>query len=124
MKLKKLGALALAGVLALGLLPTGALAAKNEKRNADEMDMPAIIQDTNAEGTVNVYHWWTAGGEKDAIESVVDGFSNTYPNVRAKSNAIPGGAGGAMVMKVRCSSRRARARKPSRPIPARRLSPT
>lgn len=101
MKLKKLGALALAGVLALSLLPMGALAAKNEKRNADEMDMPAIIQDANAEGTVNVYHWWTAGGEKDAIESVVDGFSNTYPNVRAKSNAIPGGAGGAMVMKVK-----------------------
>lgn len=69
--------------------------------DADQMDIPAIIEAKDAEGTVNVYHWWTAGGEKDAIESVVDGFSNTYPNIRAKSNAIPGGAGGAMVMKVK-----------------------
>ena len=101
MKLKKLGALALAGALALCLLPGGSLAAKREKRNADEMDIPAILQDNAAKGTANVYHWWTAGGEKDAIESVIDGFKNTYTAIKAKSNAIPGGAGGAMVMKVK-----------------------
>ena len=101
MTLRKLGAMVLAAVLAAGLLPAGALAARNEKMDADQMDIPAIIEAKDAEGTVNVYHWWTAGGEKDAIESVVDGFSNTYPNIRAKSNAIPGGAGGAMVMKVK-----------------------
>lgn len=92
MTLRKLGAMVLAAVLAAGLLPAGALAARNEKMDADQMDIPAIIEAKDAEGTVNVYHWWTAGGEKDAIESVVDGFSNTYPNIRAKSNAIPGGA--------------------------------
>ena len=101
MVLKRFGTMLLAALLVLSLLPAAALAARNEKRVAEEMDMPAIIESKDADGTVNVYHWWTAGGEKDAIESVVDGFSNIYPNIRAKSNAIPGGAGGAMVMKVK-----------------------
>lgn len=101
MKLKKLCALALAAALAVSAFPLSALAAKNEKKNADEMDIPAILEDTEEKGTVNVYHWWTAGGEKDAIESVVDGFKEVYGKIKAKSNAIPGGAGGAMVMKVK-----------------------
>ncbi len=101
MKLRRLAALALCGVMALSALPAGALAAKREKMNADDMDIPAILEDTQAGGTVNVYHWWTAGGEKDAIESVVDGFKDVYGKIKAKSNAIPGGAGGAMVMKVK-----------------------
>lgn len=73
----------------------------DKKKNADDLDFAAILEDKAATGTVNVYHWWTAGGEKDAIESVVDGFKNAYESVKAKSNAIPGGAGGAMVMKVK-----------------------
>ena len=93
MKLKRLAALALTGILAL--TSTSALAAKkNEKKDADTMDIPAILQATEEKGTVNVYHWWTAGGEKDAIESVVKGFGDSYSKVKAKSNAIPGGAGG------------------------------
>ena len=101
MKLKKLCALALAAALAISALPLSASAAKNPKKNADDMDIPAILQATDEKGTVNVYHWWTAGGEKNAIESVVDGFKNVYSKIKAKSNAIPGGAGGAMVMKVK-----------------------
>ena len=101
MKLRRLAALALCGVMALSALPAGALAARREKMNADDMDIPAILEDTQAGGTVNVYHWWTAGGEKDAIESVVDGFKDVYGKIKAKSNAIPGGAGGSMVMKVK-----------------------
>lgn len=100
MKFKKLCALALSAALMFSTLPT-ALAAKREKVDADTLDFPAIIEDTKTKGTASVYHWWTAGGEKDAIESVVDGFKGIYPKVKAKSNAIPGGAGGAMVMKVK-----------------------
>ncbi|MBR3017079.1 MAG: hypothetical protein IKH57_08380, partial [Clostridia bacterium] len=101
MNLKKLLILGLVAVLALSALPTGAMAAKKQKMNADDMDIPEILEDSKAKGTVNVYHWWTAGGEKDAIESVVDGFKDVYSKIKAKSNAIPGGAGGAMVMKVK-----------------------
>ena len=100
--MKKLIALVLAVLMAVSC--TGALAAKNPKINADDLNFEAIIDDTEAEGTVNIYHWWTAGGEKDAIESVVAEFSDAYENTDAKSNPIPGGAGGAMVMKVKVLS--------------------
>ncbi|MDD3212144.1 MAG: ABC transporter substrate-binding protein [Eubacteriales bacterium] len=100
MKLNQLGGMALAAMLAL-TNTTGALAAKNEKIDAATIDFSAVIEDTAEKGTVNVYHWWTAGGEKDAIESVIAGFKSAYPEEKAKSNAIPGGAGGAMVMKVK-----------------------
>ena len=101
MNLKKLTALALALILVLAALPTAALAAKNKKYNADDLDFEAIIEDDTAAGSMKVYHWWTAGGEKDAIESVVAQFGELYENIDADPNAIPGGAGGAMVMKVK-----------------------
>ena len=100
--MKKLTALLL--TLVLVCTAFGALAAKNEKKSADKLNFETIIDDTEAEGTVNVYHWWTAGGEKDAIESVVSTFGEIYENTEAKSNPIPGGAGGAMVMKVKVLS--------------------
>ena len=74
MNLKKLAALALALILVLAL-PLGALA---DKIDADDLDFEEIIEDTEAEGLINVYHWWTAGGEKNAIESVV---MDTYLNL-------------------------------------------
>lgn len=98
MKKKLMAGMSLA--LASTMLMAGTtFAAKNEK--ITELDVPAVIQDTESSNTVSAYHWWTAGGEKDAIESVIAGFQEDYPNATAQSNAIPGGAGGAMVMKVK-----------------------
>ncbi len=97
--MKRIAALLLA--LALLLSCASAFAAKNEKKKAEDMNFEEIIDDDSATGTVNVYHWWTAGGEKYAIESVVEQFGELYSGIEAKSNAIPGGAGGAMVMKVK-----------------------
>ena len=81
MKLKKFGALLLTGVLAITSLTTSAFAAKREKRSADDIDFAAVLEDTSAKGTVNVYHWWTAGGEEDAIESVIDEFKGAYGKI-------------------------------------------
>ena len=96
--MKKLISLCLALTLLL-TMGSSALAAKNKK--ITELDIPAVLADTDAKGKVNVYHWWTAGGEKQAIEAVISGFEGTYAKQEAKSNAVPGGAGGAMVMKVK-----------------------
>jgi len=68
---------------------------------AGEQDIASVVANTRATGVLNVYHWWTAGGEKEAIEAAIDVFRSHYPNVYVVSNAIPGGAGGAMVMKVK-----------------------
>ena len=100
MSLKKLAALALALVMILAAMTTGAMAA-NEKYDADDLDFEEIIEDTEAADEFKVFHWWTAGGEKDAIESVINHFSDHYPGSTAQSNPVPGGAGGSMVMKVK-----------------------
>ena len=50
--MKKLTALLLALLLAVSC--TSALAAKNPKINADDLNFEAIIDDTEAEGTVNI----------------------------------------------------------------------
>jgi len=68
---------------------------------AAQADLASILEDTAASGRFDVYHWWTAGGEKEAIDSAIAEFQKRYPDLRVVSNAIPGGAGGAMVMKVK-----------------------
>ena len=95
--MKKILAFILALVLAMGAMP--ALAAKNAK--VESVDVAAVLADTDTKGKTNIYHWWTAGGEKEAIEAIIDGYESDYAKQQAKSNAIPGGAGGAMVMKVK-----------------------
>ena len=99
MNLKKIVAFLMAALLILSC--GSAFAAKNKKISADDLDFAAVIEDTTAKSKPSVYHWWTAGGEKYAIESIIDGFNSIYTKGKAKSNAIPGGAGGAMVMKVK-----------------------
>jgi glucose/mannose transport system substrate-binding protein len=63
-------------------------------------DVAAVVGNTSASGKLDVYHWWTAGGEREAIDSAIEVFERRYPNLEVVSNAVPGGAGGAMVMKV------------------------
>ena len=63
-------------------------------------DIVAIVEDTSASGRFDVYHWWTAGGEKEAIDTAIAVFQARYPGLEVVSNAVPGGAGGSMVMKV------------------------
>lgn len=50
-------------------------------------------------GTTNeleIVHWWTAGGEKDAYQALLDGFRAEYPEVDVQDNPAPGGAGSAI----------------------------
>lgn len=45
---------------------------------------------------LEVVHWWTAGGEKEAYQALLDGFKNEYPEVDVLDNPAPGGAGSAI----------------------------
>ena len=51
-----------------------------------------------AQNDLILYHWWTAGGEKQAIDAVVDGFKKKYPEVNVIQNPVAGGGG--MVMQA------------------------
>lgn len=47
----------------------------------------------NNEQTLEVFHWWTAGGEKQAITNLFDAFREAFPQVTIKPNPVAGGAG-------------------------------
>ena len=45
------------------------------------------------EDVVEIYHWWTSGGEKAAIDALVDVYEDRYPDVFVKQTPVAGGAG-------------------------------
>ncbi|WP_418282681.1 ABC transporter substrate-binding protein [Halorubrum sp. DTA98] len=48
------------------------------------------------EGDLEIVHWWTAGGEEDAFNALLDGFREAHPDVEIVDNPAPGGAGSAI----------------------------
>ncbi|MFB6113655.1 MAG: ABC transporter substrate-binding protein [Halodesulfurarchaeum sp.] len=46
--------------------------------------------------TLEIVHWWTAGGEKQALQALIDGFTSKYPEISIENNPAPGGAGSAL----------------------------
>ena len=51
---------------------------------------PAPIAEANV---VEIYHWWTSGGEAKAINALVDVFKAKYPDVAVIQSPVAGGAG-------------------------------
>lgn len=47
-------------------------------------------------GELEIVHWWTAGGEEEALNALLDGFQEEYPDVEINNNPAPGGAGTAI----------------------------
>ncbi|MBA7505061.1 hypothetical protein ES706_03724 [subsurface metagenome] len=64
-------------------------------------EMWGIITDYEAGGKVAIYHWWTAGGERHAFDTTTDVLHDQYPNIDIIPTAVAGGAGGAMVTKIK-----------------------
>ena len=52
--------------------------------------------DGDGGGAVEIVHWWTAGGEKDAFDALLEGFEEAHPDVEVEPNPAPGGAGSAI----------------------------
>jgi len=42
---------------------------------------------------LEIYHWWTSGGEKAAIDALVEVFKRRYPDVGVIQSPVAGGAG-------------------------------
>jgi glucose/mannose transport system substrate-binding protein len=51
--------------------------------------------------TLEIVHWWTAGGEADALEALLDGFQEQYPAAAVQNNPAPGGAGSALDAQIK-----------------------
>jgi glucose/mannose transport system substrate-binding protein len=79
-------------VVALALVLTGCAAPPTTP--SGEEAAPADVEEAAAEGgKLEVLHWWTSGGEADAMQSLFDAFSAAYPDVEIIDAAIAGGGG-------------------------------
>ncbi|WP_226039806.1 ABC transporter substrate-binding protein [Natrinema sp. DC36] len=91
-----LGAMGAAGGLALaGCLGGGG-------SNADSLD--EVLDDDLEESeyeTLEIAHWWTAGGEADAINALVSGFESEHPDIDYELQESPGGGGSALETDIR-----------------------
>src|SRR5690625_3096663 len=43
--------------------------------------------------TLDILSWWTAGGEAEALDAVVSGFTAEHSNIQIENSAVAGGAG-------------------------------
>ena len=43
--------------------------------------------------TLEIFDWWTAGGERGAMVAMFDAFKKKYPNVKIVENPVAGGGG-------------------------------
>ena len=51
---------------------------------------------TRQQNRLELVHWWTAGGEQQAIDALIEGFQEQNPDVEVVNNPAPGGAGSAL----------------------------
>ena len=55
---------------------------------------PAPEEETDA---LEIYHWWTSGGEAAAVGALVDVFKDLYPDTIVTQLAVAGGSGTTMI---------------------------
>ena len=62
---------------------------------ADVIAACGVIPGTgaSAKGTLEIFSWWTAGGEADGLEEMFKIYKQKYPDVTIKNAAVAGGAG-------------------------------
>ncbi|PWH17537.1 MAG: ABC transporter substrate-binding protein, partial [Ardenticatenia bacterium] len=65
-------------ILSLFVLPLSVLA-----KGADQESGKELI----------VYHWWTAGGEREAMNKIFEWFNKKNPDIKIVDNPIAGGGG-------------------------------
>ncbi len=56
-------------------------------------------------GDLEIFSWWTSGGEVEALQAVYDIFSEEYPDVTIENAALAGGAGQGGNMKALLETR-------------------
>jgi glucose/mannose transport system substrate-binding protein len=53
----------------------------------------SVLPSSVASHDLTVYHWWTAGGERQAMDKVEADFNAAYPNITISDNPTAGGGG-------------------------------
>lgn len=45
------------------------------------------------DGEVEIFSWWTAGGEEEALNALIELFNEEYPDIKVINSTVAGGAG-------------------------------
>ena len=82
---------ALSTVLTLGLVGCATTPAEEETSGSSGSGGSGTSE--TATGTVEVFSWWTGGGEEAGLNALVEVFNAEYPNIEFVNAAVAGGAG-------------------------------
>ena len=74
--------------LILFIIVSLALAACQPVATEPAADMP--MEDAEPSGTVEVFSWWSGGGELAGLNAIIEVFNARYPNVEFDNAAIGG----------------------------------
>jgi glucose/mannose transport system substrate-binding protein len=71
------------------------------------LTLTAVVsaQDTSASGQLEIFSWWTSGGEVEALNALYDIYSREYPNVEIVNTALANGQGQGGNMKALLETR-------------------
>jgi glucose/mannose transport system substrate-binding protein len=80
---------------ACGAAPPAGTPAPADTPGAPPAGTPAAPAETPAAGggEVEIFSWWTAGGEADGLEAMIEVFNDQYPEYELVNAAVAGGAG-------------------------------
>ncbi|UCC54434.1 MAG: carbohydrate ABC transporter substrate-binding protein, partial [Anaerolineaceae bacterium] len=83
----------LAGGSAADLKAGLATAAGASEQEALAPEEPAEEEMADVTGSVEVFSWWTGGGEAAGLDAMIEVFGEKYPDVEFVNAAVAGGAG-------------------------------
>ncbi len=78
-------------LVCLSIIFSLALVACQPLATAPAAEMPAAAEGPT--GTVEVFSWWSGGGELEGLNAIIEVFNERYPNLEFDNAAIGGGDG-------------------------------
>ncbi|WP_085522276.1 ABC transporter substrate-binding protein [Tuberibacillus sp. Marseille-P3662] len=88
--MKRMSSVLLAMVMMLAMVLTACNSSSETKGSGDSSEGGSS---GSKSGDLEIFSWWTAGGEADGLKALMNQFNNKYPDIEVTNAAVAGGAG-------------------------------